>query len=175
MLCGMVVISVGLAFLRSLNGAYVAPGLFVATGALLLGTPVGMLLGRVTDAQFWAVLGATFAFISAVDIVAFHWAWAGTGAAAGAAVGVTAGGRLSRTLLAGGLAATAAFGTYAAVFFSSSPREILFDLAAAPVIGMAFGLLVEIFFRLEQRTSLPRYVTATVLMVAVCVGNYFAR
>jgi hypothetical protein len=68
--------------------------------------------------------------ISAIEIVPYYWAWAVTGAAAGAAVGCTAGGSWLRTILAGGLAATAAFGIYVAVFYTSSPREILFDLAA---------------------------------------------
>jgi hypothetical protein len=214
LLCGMVVISLGLAYLRTLDPAYPALGLAAASGALLLGTLVGLMTGRgcenrgcekmglapsenpenlgksvvakvpvpifsqpcrVADAQFWSVLGSTFALISAIEIVPYHWAWAATGAAAGAAVGCTAGGPWLRTILAGGLAATAAFGVYVAVFYTSSPREILFDLAAAPVVGVCFGVLVDIFFRLEQRTSLPRHVTATVLMVAVCVGNHFAR
>ena len=175
LLCGMIVISLGLAYLRTLNETYVAAGLFVAVGALVLGTLIGLPLGRVADAQFWAVLGATFAFISAVQIIHFHWAWAATGAAAGAAIGGTAGGRFPWAMLVGALAATVALGAYVGAFYASAPREILFDLAAAPVIGAAFGLLVEIFFHLERRTSLPRYVTATVLMIAVCLGNFFAR
>ncbi|MCL4206290.1 MAG: hypothetical protein KJ000_27725 [Pirellulaceae bacterium] len=175
LLCGMVVISLGLAYLRTLNPAHPALGLAAAFGALLLGTLVGLVTGRLADAQFWSVLGSTFALISAIEIVPYHWAWAVTGAAAGAAVGCTAGGSWLRTILAGGLSATAAFGIYVAVFYATSPREILFDLAAVPVVGVFFGWLVDIFFRLEQRTSLPRHVTATVLMIAVCVGNHFAR
>jgi hypothetical protein len=175
LLCGMIVISLGLAFLRVVNEAFLMPGLIAAAGALVLGTVIGIALGRVADTQFWAVLGASFAFLSAVEVVQFHWAWAGAGAAGGAAIGGTAGGPWWRTLLAGSLATTAALAVYWAFNHAHLSREFYFDLAAAPVIGAAFGLLVDIFFRLERRTALPRYVTATVLMAAICVGNFLAR
>ena len=175
LLCGMIAISLGLAYLRSLDPSYPLPGLIVATAALLWGTLVGLLTGRVADTPFWAVLGATFALISAIGVVAYHWAWAATGAAAGAAIGSTAGGPWLRTVLAGSVAATAAFAACVVPVHSNLAGEILLDLAAAPVIGALFGLLVEIFWWLERRAPLPRHATATVLMAAVCAGNYFAR
>jgi hypothetical protein len=175
MLCGMIAISLGLAYLRSLHPDYALSGLYAAAAALLLGTLVGMVTGRVADAQFWAVLGGTFAMISAVGVVAYHWIWAVTGAVAGAAIGSTAGGPWLRTVLAGSVATTAAFAVCVAPFRSDLAVEVWLDLLAAPVIGALFGLLVEIFCWLERRSTLPRHVTAIVLMAAVCAGNYFAR
>lgn len=171
----MLVISVGLAHLRALDRAHVAPGLAAAGAALVLGTLVGAVAGRIADAQYWSVLGATFAFISAVDIVDYHWAWAATGALTGAAVGSISPGRPLRKMLAGAVTASAVFGFYALAFWPGLPGEFLWDLGAAPVIGALFGLLVEAFAWLESRAALPRYASATVLMLAICGGNYLAR
>jgi hypothetical protein len=174
-LCTMVIISLGMAYLRSLDEAFVAYGLIVAAVGLALGALVGWPWGRIPDAQYWSVLGGVFALISALQIVHSYWAWAATGAAAGAVVGTAASGRVVRTMISGCLAAAIVFSTATAIFPTSSGTEFYLDLISAPLIGAAFGLLVEIFYWLESKGPLPRYVSATVLMVAVCVGNFLAR
>ena len=59
------------------------------------------------------------------------------------------------------------------IFFSQR-SGLEFDLLAAPVISAAIGLLVEMIMWVEQRSEIPRYVTASWLLCAVIIGNFLA-
>jgi hypothetical protein len=175
LLCATAVVSMALAYLRSFDSTLMGSAAIVVAGAALVGILVGWRSHRIVDSTFWGVLGGIFAFLSAVQVVSYHCIWGWTGAVAGAAVGCVAVGRPLRTMLVGAGATTATFGFFVLAFYAQSTGEIWWDLLAAPMIGAMFGLLVEIFVWIESRSKLPRYVTATVLMIAVCVGNLLAR
>ena len=168
-------VGMALAYLRGYGHQEVLYGLAVAGGAAVLGWGVGWPLRRAGDGLYWALLGALFAFLSALEVPPMLWAWSALGAAAGAVVGAVSGGRPVRTAVAGALAGTGAF---AVVLASQRPplgTELRFDIVCAVVISGMFGALVEVFWWLERRASLPRYVTASVLLLAVIVGNLLAR
>ena len=55
------------------------------------------------------------------------------------------------------------------------PLDLQIDLIVAPLIGVAVALFVRVLMWLESRRTMPRYVTATWLMVVVIVANLFSR
>ena len=171
----MVAVALALTYLRSFGRDIIVQAVIAMIGSAVVAVCVGWPFKRIADSLYWSVLGTVFAFMSAVGVVDYHLAWAAVGAVSGAAVGCVAAGRPVRSMLAGGTAGGIVLGVYALVPYWPSGQLILFDVIGAVVIGAMFGALVEIFFWLEARTKLPRYVSATVLMLSVCVGNLLAQ
>lgn len=171
----MVAIGLALTYLRSFGNEIIVQAVMAIIGSVVLAIAVGWAFKRIADSLYWSVLGTIFAFMSAVGVVQYHLAWAAVGAASGAAIGSVASGRPVRTMIAGGATGGAVLGVYAMIPNWPSGYLILFDVFSALVAGALFGALVEIFFWLEARSTLPRYVSATVLMLSVCVGNFLTQ
>ena len=49
--------------------------------------------------------------------------------------------------------------------------DLNFDIFGAPLIGIGVSFFVRILMWLESRNNMPRYITATWLMVVVIIGN----
>ena len=175
----MVTIGIALTYLRQFGVEAILRGVLVVSGSLLVAAPVGLLARRLGDTLFWAVLGAAFAYTSTVGVPVQHWsasyAWAAVGATTGTAIGAWAAARPLHTMLVGGVVGLATLGSYGLGLFLSLRVVITFDLVCAPLAGALFGALVEVFFWLERRASLRRYLTAAALMLFVAIGNYLAR
>ena len=182
-LAGMV-----MAYLNRLNlPGYSDDSATVIIGAaisVLIGLSFGFLIGKVTkrmsDAFFWSTLIAAFGYISTVSdpLYSFHHslAWAGVGAISG---GIAATAFLDRWYLRG-LACAVGAGVVMMFYYIISGGEngstdLAFDLNASPLIGLAVAGFVYVVMWLESKQKMPRYVTATWLMVAVILGNIFSR
>ena len=182
-LAGMV-----MAYLNRLNrpdaSADSATVVLGAGGAVLIGLVIGFLLGKLTkrmpDALFWSTLVAAFGYISTVSdpLYSFHHslAWAGVGAISG---GTAATAFLDKWYLRG-LACAVGAGVVMIFYYIISGGEkgstdLAFDLNASPLIGFAVAGFVYVVMWLESRQKMPRYITATWLMVAVILGNIFSR
>ena len=155
-----------------------------AGGAVLIGLVIGFLLGklskRMPDALFWSTLVAAFGYISTVSdpLYSFHHslAWVGVGAISG---GTAATAFLDKWYLRG-LACAVGAGVVMIIYYVISggdkgSTDLTFDLNASPLIGFAVAGFVYTVMRLESRQKMPRYITATWLMVAVILGNIFSR
>jgi len=57
---------------------------------------------------------------------------------------------------------------------SIKTSDMQFDVLAAPVIGIAIAFFLRMLMWLESKHAMPRYITATWLMVAVILGNVFS-
>ncbi len=171
----MVAVGLALTYLRSFGSEIILQAVMAIGGSAVVATAVGWSCKRIADSLYWSVLGTVFAFMSAVGVVEYHLAWAAVGAASGAAIGCVASGRPIRTMIVGGATGGVVLGVYALVPHWPSGQLIFFDVISALVAGALFGALVEVFFWLEARSTLPRYVSATVLMLSVCVGNFLAQ
>lgn len=152
--------------------------------SVLLGLVIGFLIGKLTkkmtDALFWSTLIAAFGYISTVSdpLYSFHHslAWAGVGAVSG---GLAATAFLEKWYLRG-LACAVGAGVVMVFYYIISGGEkgstdLAFDLNASPLIGFAVAGFVYVVMWLESKQKMPRYVTATWLMVAVILGNVFSR
>jgi len=171
----MVTFGLALTYLRTFGSGIIVQAVIAIGGSAVVGIAVGWPFKRIADSLYWSVLGTIFAFMSAVGVVEYHLAWAAVGAVSGAAIGSVASGRPIRTMIAGGVAGGIVLGGYALVPFWPRGQLMYFDVISAVVAGAMFGALVEVFFWLEARSTLPRYVSATVLMLSVCVGNFLAQ
>ena len=72
-------------------------------------------------------------------------------------------------MIAACLGGSAAMFIYFMLFSQRDGLE--FDLLAAPLVSALVGLLVELIVWVEQRSEIPRYVTASWLLCAVIIGN----
>lgn len=171
----MVAIGLALTYLRSFGSEIIVQAVLAMGGSAVVAIAVGWFFKRIADSLYWSVLGTVFAFMSAVGVVDYHLAWAAVGAVSGATIGSLASGRPVRTMIAGGAAGGVVLGIYAMVPSWPKGQLFLFDVISAVVAGALFGALVEVFFWLEARSTLPRYISATVLMLSVCVGNFLAQ
>ena len=172
----MATLGAALAYLRLFGVEATLAAFAVIAAAALLGAIVGTLFRRTSNAAYWAILGAAFAYISALGIVLDHWTivfgWSLAGAASGAALGVMPPGRPVRRALLGGTVAMAALAANAAVVQLLASRLILFDVLAAAVAGIAFAGVVETIETVELRgAGTPRYVWAALLMLFIVIGN----
>lgn len=185
---GMFLVGLVVAHLDQLRQAEVnekSPEIF--TGALvsiliglLVGAAVGKLTGKMSDALFWSTLIAAFGYIGTASDPAYaHYhrlAWAGVGAVSGA---------LSATMFNDkwwlrGLVSAVGGGAVMVLYFCVADKaaghaDLSFDVNAAPLIGFAVALFVALLMWLESQQKMPRYITATWLMVAVVIGNWFSH
>ena len=168
------VAGLALAYLKTLGSTEVfIYGLFALVIALVLGVVSGVCSGRIADATYWALMIATGVYVSVVNDrtagVLFQLAWVTTGASAGSVSGSFPASRPKARVLA----ATVIAGIVMLLFAFSSPKhaDIVFDIIAARIIGGFVGVLVQLVTWVEQRSSMPRYVTAAWLLAAVIAGN----
>jgi len=174
-----VAIAMALAYLKGFGSVQVFQnGLIVLVLAVLFGGVVGSVIKRRGDAIFWSVMISTAGYLSVVGDkqfgVGFHFAWSAVGAMAGvAAVAIPAttnpAGRLVVRMFAASLGGSAAMLIYFTLFSQRNGLE--FDLLAAPFVSGSVGALIEMIVWVEQRSEIPRYVTASWLLCAVIVGN----
>ena len=180
-------VGMAMAYLRSHGPEVLGRGLLTIGGALLAGVVFGRLRRRTGEATFWAVLSSACALLGALD-VPLDWAWGAVEAVAGAVAGALAGsprspdaagalvvGKPLRTAGATALAGLAVFGGCVLLVRPSGGASLTFDLVGAPIVGGLLGILVEVITALERRGTLPRYITASVLLLAVIVGDLLAR
>lgn len=147
---------------------------------LLVGAIVGKLTGKMSDALFWSTLVAAFGYVATVSdpiFVVYHrLAWAGVGAVSGA-LGATL--FVDRWWLRG-LASAIGGGAVMAIYFSLASKtggtaDLTFDLNAAPLIGFGVAIFISILVWMESQQKMPRYITASWLMLAVILGSWFSR
>jgi hypothetical protein len=179
MLGCFVAIAMALAFLKRFGSIQVFQnGLIVLVLAVLVGVIVGSVVKRRRDAIFWSVMASTAGYISVVGEtqfgVAFHFAWSAVGAMAGVAAAVIPAAlspvrRLVVRMIAACFAGSAAMLIYFTLFSQRNGLE--FDVLVAPFVSALVGLLVEMIVWVEQRSEIPRYVTASWLLCAVIIGN----
>ncbi len=181
------IVGLALAYLQRIepDGSRDLPEMLVgAMIAVLIGVATGTIFGRLTqkygDAIFWSTLIAAFGYIStATDplYVPYHrLAWAGVGAVSGAIASTLF---LDRWWIRG-LACAVGAGLVMVVYYFLSDgnrgsSDLTFDLNLAPIIGFAVAGFVMVLMWLETKQKMPRYITATWLMIAVILGNYFSR
>jgi hypothetical protein len=174
MLGCFVAVAMALAYLKRFGSIQVFQnGLIVLVLAVLVGIIVGSVIKRRGDVIFWSVIVSTAGYLSVVGEtqfgVAFHFAWSAVGAMAGVAAAAIPARRLVVRMSAACLAGSAAMLIYFLLFSQRNGLE--FDLLAAPFVSALVGLLVEMIVWVEQRSEIPRYVTASWLLCAVIIGN----
>jgi hypothetical protein len=171
----MGVIGLALAYLRQLDSPTVFLGGAVAVGAaIVFGAAIGWPLKRPGDATYWAVVITTAAYISVAGETSygpsFHFAWSLTGTLAGAFGGAIAPRRWLLRIVTGAGAGGAAMWLYV-VMRHGGTTGMMFDVICAPVVGGLVGVLIELLLWVERESSLPRYITACWLLLAMIAGN----
>lgn len=171
------VVGLGLAYLQRLESPDIMIDAAIAIPiALLIGAIIGLVTGNMKDALFWSTLVAAFAYIStASDPVygSYHrFAWTVVGGITGGLAATVGIGKAWLNGLSCAIAAISAMGIYyylQSQFGSGVDAQI--DLWISPFIGVCVSAFVGIILWLESKQKMPRYVTATWLMVAVIAGN----
>ena len=171
-------VGLALAYLQEQGGLeVVAGGLLSLVIGLTVGLAFGLPTGKTADSVFWAMLVAAFGYIATtgdqLSNSVYCLIWASLGAVTGA-VGATV---FTNKVFLNALACGAAAGM---VILVSSPMlqrntvDITFDLYAAPMIGVAIALFMRIVIWLETKRRMPRYITATWLLVGVIAGSWLS-
>ncbi len=155
------------------TGTVITCGLIVLVAALVGGL-AGACAGRVADTLFWSVIGAVFGYLVVVGFYRYHWsaqyAWPLVGMVAGIAVGALGSGRPVRRAAIGLAAATGVFATYALAMFGFA-AHVGYEALCAALGGALMGLVADVAERFERRTSIPRHVAATALVIAAILGH----
>ena len=184
---GTFLVGLAVAYLQRLESSDGGDSLEILVGAIvaiLIGLAVGAIIGKLTgklgDAVFWSTLIAAFGYISTASdpiYVPYHrLAWAGVGAVSGAIASTMF---LDKWWIRG-LASAVGAGLVMILYYVLSDgnrgsTDLTFDLNTTPIIGFAVAGFVTAVMWLESKKSMPRYITATWLMVAVILGNVFSR
>lgn len=170
------IVGLGLAYLQQLEGRGILLGGIITIGmGLLTGGIVGWLSKKLADAIFWSTLVAAFGYIcvcsESVGYSLNHrLAWSALGAITGAISASVLRQVWWLNLLLSALAAASVMGGF--WYFSETRSADLFlDLVAAPMVGAGVSIFVWIQLTLESKRPIPRYMTATWLLVVVVVGN----
>lgn len=172
------VVGLGLAYLQRLQSTDILiDGAVAVSAGFVIGLVVGAIRKQIANCTFWATLLAAFAYMSvAADPIfePYHRiTWALIGATTGAlACSVF----VKHALLNAIVPAVAAFALiwlYVILMRNRTNVDLQLDFYAAPFIGVAVALFIRILTWLETKQAMPRYVTATWLMVAVILGNSF--
>ena len=176
----------GLSYLQSMRShEIVIGGLTSLAVGMLVGAVIGKLSSRTGDGFFWGTLIAVFAYMSVIGIsnydAGLRLAWATVGAFTGAISGTlldregTAKIQRSdfKTALIAAVAAFVIMFTYAS--FGRMTFDLRLDQYAAPLIGIAVVFFVKLIIWVENQHIMPRYITATWLLVIILVGNTFTN
>lgn len=145
--------------------------------AAVVGASVGAFMGRLPQAIYWAVVGATLGAICVVGAPDVKLAVACFWPILGAAVGALAGSiqpRITLTGLAG--AALLCMGLWAVLRWplDLASNTISVDLAIAPLVAAALAALVRLVEWLQARRRTSREVWAAGMIFAVIAGNLWA-
>ena len=163
-----------LAYLRQIDAAAAFYGCLAVGLGAAVGGAGGLVAGRPVDATYWAALCAALGYVAtageATEGIAFHFAWANVGAAAGTGAHLVGRHRPVLSVCAAGAAAGLAMLAYLWISHQSVLAE-QFDAICAPIVGALIGVLIVILQYLEADRRLPRYTIATWLLCAVLVGN----
>jgi hypothetical protein len=171
-------VGLALAYLQRQDNPEILIGGIISVGiGLLAGFAFGLLTGKTADAVFWATLIAAFGYLAtagdpAVDL-AYRLIWASIGAVTGA-VGATV---FTKQIALNALACAFAAGIVMLALSPLSPQnsaDIKFDLYASPVFGVAVSFFLRILIWLESKRRMPRYITATWLLVVVIIGSWLS-
>lgn len=171
-------IGLGVSYLQQQDHPLVLEGGLAAIAiGLVVGVIIGLPMGKLQDGVFWATLIAAFAYISVAKDPHFDFAhrlaWATMGAACGAVGSTVMPNRIWINALLCACFAELVFLIYFVVSGVNS-FDFKVDLIGAPVIGIAVAFFLRAIMWLESKQKMPRYVTATWLMVAVIIGNVFS-
>ena len=172
-------IGLGIAYLHDQDSPDILIGGLVSVAAgMAVGAIVGSLAGRMGDAVFWATLIAAFGYIATAGDRAFDWEhrliWAMVGAVTGA-VGAVG---FPKKIVPNAIACAASAGAVMFTFWIVTQRQsvdLRFDLFAAPLIGAAIAFFLRSLDWLDSRRKMPRYITATWLLVVVIIGSVLSR
>lgn len=154
--------------------------IFLVDG-VVFGTLISLPSRRFIEGIFWGVLIAAFGFISVTsDPVANAqqaYAWTAVGAVAGAIGGTVYLTSIGKSLASAAVASAVMMYVYRVVIVRGMEAnvELYFDLCAAPVIGGLVVITIRTIMWAETERPLPRYVTATWLLMVVIAGNLIAR
>ena len=100
--------------------------------------------------------------------------WANVGAVTGAVGAVF----YTKQIVLNALACAVSAGLVMFAFWIVTQRQtsdMYFDLYTAPVIGVAIAFFLRMVVWLESKRKMPRYITATWLLVAVIIGSWLSR
>ena len=171
------IFGLAIAYLQRLDAPSIVAG---GIGSVAIGLVVGAIFGLATkkmaDAMFWSCLISAFGYISVSSEPLFfqlghRLAWAGTGAVSGAIAATVFPKNIFVNLilcaLGGGIVMLAYW-----LISKEQSADLNFDVFfGAPLIGIGVSFFVRILMWLESRNNMPRYITATWLMVVVIIGN----
>ena len=156
-------------------------GVFSIAMSLAVGALIGWLTGKMADALFWSSLVAAFAYLSTASdpvYVPYHriaWALVGATTAGTAATCFTKNILLNwLTCAAIAFVVMAAFGWIATNYLPAA-GNVSIDMMISPLIGIAVAGFVRVLLWLESQKKMPRYITATWLLIAVILGTLAAR
>ena len=170
----------GVAYLEKFDSpSILAGGLLSVVIGLAIGAAVGWMTNRISDGVFWGTLIAAFGFISVVSdpnysVQSHRLAWAAVGALSGSLAATVLPHRILINALLCAVAAGAVMGAFY-LFTSYRSSDLKFDLYGAPIIGFAVSIFVRLLMWLESRQKMPRYITATWLLIVVIIGNLIGR
>ncbi|MEM7783942.1 MAG: hypothetical protein AAF939_04090 [Planctomycetota bacterium] len=177
----MFLIGLGMAYLQRLNNPDILiDGAFAVSLGVVVGAIIGGATRKLRDGLFWATLVAAFAYLSTASDPIFipphRLAWSTVGAVTGSlAATVIHDKRVTNAILCG-IASGMIMAGYAWIsqrFTTSADTRI--DVMLAPMIGIAVSAFVRVILWMESKQEMPRYITATWLLVAVILGNFFAQ
>jgi hypothetical protein len=175
---GMLVGGAALAYYLSRFGGDAA-GKFclLAAAALLLGSAIGCIMGRLADVLFWTAIGVAYGCLAVVHADMYHWtaeyAWPLVGGMVGAAAAVAFEGKVIRRMACCALVALSLVAVYEFAFFRFQ-WDLMPDLCCATLGGALMGAGVELVGRFERAAAIPRYVLAVGLLGAGIAGHWFA-
>ena len=174
------IVGLGVAYLQRFDSPDI---LICGFLSVLIGVVVGLVVGyftkKTSDAVFWGSLISAFGYISVASDPIYgdqghRLVWATLGAVAGSIGATILTGRYFVNAVVCSLAAAAVMGTYY-LFASHRSADLQFDLFGAPFIGFAIAIFIRLLMWLESRNRMPRYMTATWLLVVVIIGNMIGR
>jgi hypothetical protein len=147
------------------------------TLAAIVGAGVGAFTGRLPQAIYWAVVGATLGAICVVAAPDVNLAVACFWPILGAAVGAFAGAiqpRITSPALAGAALLCVALWAIMRWPLNLAANTISVDLAIAPLVAAGLAALVRLVEWLQARRRTSREVWAAGMIFAVIAGNLWA-
>lgn len=170
------IVGLGLAYLQQVEGRGILQGGLITIGmGLLAGGVIGWLTNKLGDAIFWSTLIAAFGYICVCNGVVRYplehrLAWSALGAVSGAISATLIRDNWWANLLLSALAGASVVGGFWC-FSEGRTADWMLDLIAAPLVGAGVSIFVWIQLTLESKRPIPRYMTATWLLVVVIIGN----
>ena len=176
----------GLSYLQRMRAQDVVVGGLISLAiGMVCGAVIGWLAKRLADGFFWGTLISVFGYVSVVGIsnydLGLRLAWATVGALTGAISGTMLDRNAKAPIQRSDfkvclMAAAAAFVTmFGYATFGRMTFDLNLDKYGAPLIGIAVVFFVKLILWVENQHLMPRYITATWLLVIILVGNTFTN